>query len=54
MMIMKMMGMTPGSLVRALLLYAFKNLLVFFSTPLVILTFPLFMFVVWFLVFLFQ
>ena len=43
MMSLKMMGMTPGPLVRALLLFALKILLVVLTTLLIVFTTPLVM-----------
>ena len=42
-----MMGLTPVTLVRALLFFALINLLVLLYTPLVVLKIPLAVFVTW-------
>ena len=47
-----MMGLTPGQLVRALLLFTLMSSLVALETPLVVLETPLVVFVAWGLVFL--
>ena len=47
------MGLTPGLLIRAILLLALKNMLVMLTTTFVVLTTPLGVFVAWGLEFLF-
>ena len=49
-----MMGLTPGPLVRALLLFALHNTLVVLTTPLIVLMITLVVSVAWVLAFLFQ
>ena len=47
MMSLMMMGLTPGTLVHAFLLFALMNLLVVLNTPLIVLTNILVMSVAW-------
>ena len=54
MMILTMMGLTPGPLVRAIFFFALKIPLVMLTTLLFVLTTQLVVFVAWVLVFLFR